>query len=139
MRRWLTAYLATGLAMIAMDAIWLTRSIGFYRSRIGALLLDQPRLAPAAVFYLLYAAALTAFATWPGLQRRSPRAAAARGALFGLTAYATYDLTNLATLKAFSLDVAVVDMGWGLVLSSISAALGCLIAKIIFRDHQLSI
>lgn len=128
MRQRIIAYLATALVLLSMDATWLTHSIGFYRAHIGFLLRETPNLPVAALFYGLYILGVVVFAVMPGLRLRSWRAAAWRAALLGLVAYATYDLTNLATVKGFPASVAWVDMAWGVILSTVSASLGYAVA-----------
>ncbi|MEZ5773804.1 MAG: DUF2177 family protein [Hyphomicrobiaceae bacterium] len=118
------AYLVTLVVFVAIDLVWLgVVAHGYYRERIGALLLAEPQLGAAAAFYLLYAAGVVYFAVMPGLDAGSPMKAAQQGAVLGFIAYATYDLTNLATLKGWSLSLAVVDMAWGTVLTGAVAAI----------------
>lgn len=125
MRTILIAYGAAALAFLALDAIWLSSMVGsFYRPRMGALLLEQPRLGVAAAFYLLYVAGVVLFAILPGLRGESWATALGLGAALGLLAYATYDLTNLATLRGFPAEVAVVDMVWGTVATGAAALAG---------------
>ena len=129
MMRWVTAYLATGLAMVALDFVWLTQTSGLYRHEIGPLLLAQPRLGPAILFYLSYVAGVVVFVVAPAPKQGGWRSAALRGALFGLVAYATYDLTNLATLKGFSTTLTVIDLAWGSSLTGVAAMAGYLAAR----------
>ena len=88
------------------------------------ILLDGFRPAPAVIFYFLYAAGLVVFAVRPGLAAESPRLALLSGGLFGLCAYATYDLTNQATLRDWTTTLTLADLAWGTVLSAIAAVLG---------------
>jgi uncharacterized membrane protein len=109
------------LAFLAIDAVWL----GFagqrlYRPAIGHLMREGFGIAPAIIFYLLYVAGLVFFVTLPA--RRS-RDALLRGALFGLVAYATYDLTNQATLRDWPWLVTLVDLVWGAFVSGTSCAI----------------
>jgi uncharacterized membrane protein len=130
MKRFLAAYGATFLTFIAMDVVWLTNTLPrLYKPEIGPLLLDQPKLAPGALFYLLYIAGLVILAVLPGVERGSWARASLNGALFGFIAYATYDLTNLATLKGFSVKVTVADMIWGAVVSGVAASVGYAAAR----------
>ena len=118
----LRAYLATLAVALALDMVWLA-SVGaaVYRPRLGALLLAEPVLWAAAAFYLVYTAGALVFAVTPA---RSGRHAAWLGALFGFFAYATYDLTNLATLRGWSAAVSFLDMGWGALLTAVAATAG---------------
>jgi len=116
--------------MLGLDAIWLSLTAGpLYRARLGALLLPQFAVAPAVVFYLLYALGLVVLAELPALAAGSWRFAATRGGLFGCVAYATYDLTNQATLRGWPTAVTLADMGWGTVLSAAAATGGYFIAR----------
>jgi uncharacterized membrane protein len=121
------AYVSTAVVFFALDYLWLTRvAIGFYRQNIGELLLATPNFAPAGIFYLFYVIGLVYFAVMPALTANSVVTALLHGALLGLLAYGTYDMTNLATLKGWSLSVSIVDMAWGAVLSATAAAAGYL-------------
>lgn len=112
-------YVVVFAIFLAIDAVWLTTvAKTFYVSEIGSLLKPQPNLAVAVAFYALYAFGLLVFVVQPYLNREAILPAVMAGALFGLVAYATYDMTNLATIKGFTWRVAVVDMLWGTVLSA---------------------
>jgi len=112
-------YLATLVAFFLIDMVWLGFvARGFYRKAIGFLLSPSPNWAAAILFYLLFVGGILIFAVVPGLQAESLRKALLQGALFGLLTYATYDLTNLATIKDWPLNVTVVDMIWGTVLAT---------------------
>jgi uncharacterized membrane protein len=122
MIRWIGAFVAGLAVFCASDFLWLGFvARDFYASRLSGLLLDQPYFAPAIVFYLLYVGGLLVFCVNPALETRSWRRAVARATLFGLIAYATYDLSNLATLKGWSFAVTLVDLVWGMVVSSVAA------------------
>ena len=117
------AYLLTAAVLLPLDFLWLrTVGQGFYRDRLGDLLAAQPNLPAAAAFYLVYIAGVVFFVVLPALENGSWPAALLRGALFGLVAYATYDLTNLATLRGWSLPVTLVDIAWGALVTALSAA-----------------
>ncbi|NWG46939.1 MAG: DUF2177 family protein [Alphaproteobacteria bacterium] len=131
MRTHLIAYAGSLIAFLAIDYLWLTRvALDFYRSRIGELLLERPNLAVAGLFYLFYVVGVVVFAVGPALKAGDWRLALAYGALFGLIAYGTYDITNLATLKGWSPTVAVVDILWGGVLTATSALAGYAAVKL---------
>lgn len=120
-----TAYLATALIFLAIDAVWLGYvAKRFYFERLGHLLLEKPLLGTAAAFYVIYMIGVLVFAVAPGLEAGNPVVAAGYGALFGLCAYATYDITNYVTLRDWPLEVSIVDTIWGAVLTSVSAGLG---------------
>ena len=115
----LKLYAATFVGFLAIDIVWLALvARGFYKSQLGFLLSDQPNWWAAVVFYILFIAGLLVFAIFPGLQAESLRKALLLGAFFGLVTYATYDLTNHATVKNWPWIVTVVDMVWGTVLAA---------------------
>ncbi|TNM62317.1 DUF2177 family protein [Aliirhizobium smilacinae] len=124
------AYIGTVVAFLGLDFLWLgTVATGFYRSRIGSLLLDQPNFVAAGVFYLFYVAGIVYFAVQPALLSGNWTTAAVAGAILGFIAYGTYDMTNLATLKNWSPTVSAVDMAWGTALTSFSAVVGYFVAQ----------
>lgn len=112
-------YLLTLLPFIGIDALWLGLvAPRFYKSQIGSILAPKPNWFAAAIFYLLFVAGMVVFVTGrPG----TPLQVSMRGALFGLVCYATYDLTNLATLQGWPVLVTVVDLAWGIFLSTVVA------------------
>lgn len=119
------AYASTAVVFLGIDFIWLsTISNSFYRNRIGSLLLDYPNLGIAGLFYLVYVAGIVHFAVMPAVHGASWATALVNGALLGLVAYGTYDMTNLATLKDWSVSVSVVDMIWGTALTGLAATCG---------------
>ncbi|AHE52335.1 DUF2177 family protein [Sphingomonas sanxanigenens] len=121
--RYAIGYLATALVFGLLDFVWLTRvGPGLYRPILGDLLAPQPRAAPAAIFYFLYVLAMMIFAVGPALNGGGWRAALLWGVLLGFFAYATYDLTNHATLRVWSVKITLLDMAWG----SFATGLGAL-------------
>jgi uncharacterized membrane protein len=113
-----------GVIMGAIDSVWLSIVANkFYKSQIGQLLLERPNMAAAVLFYVIYVIGVVAFVLLPALEKNSWQHALGYGALFGLVAYATYDLTNLATLKDWPVKLVVVDLIWGAVLTAAVAAL----------------
>jgi uncharacterized membrane protein len=125
LKPYLAAYIAAAVGMLALDSIWLTLTAKtLYRPLLGDLMLDGFRVAPAIAFYALYLCGLVIFAVRPALAARRWTAALVAGALFGLCAYGTYDLTNQATLKIWSTTITLADMAWGATLSAIAASLG---------------
>ena len=126
----LKLYLCTLLAFFAIDMVWLGLvARGFYQEHLGYLLRPDPNWAAAIVFYLLFVAGLLVFVVVPNLLAGSARRVLIRGALFGLIAYATYDLTNLATVKDWPWVVTAVDLAWGTILGSAVSYLGFLAGK----------
>lgn len=124
------AYGATLVVFAVIDTTWLTlMGDRLYRPLIGSMLAENFRIAPAIAFYAVYAAGLTVFAVWPGLTGDGGwKKALLWGGLFGFFAYATYDLTNLATLKSWSLKLSIIDMAWGAFVSASSSAIACALA-----------
>jgi uncharacterized membrane protein len=119
------AYLATAIVFFGVDFVWLsTMTSRFYRSRMGELLVDQPNFVAAGSFYLVYVAGVVYLAVLPAVSSGSFVTALVSGAVLGLVAYGTYDMTNLATLKNWSLSLSVVDMAWGTFLTSLAATSG---------------
>lgn len=124
------AYLGSAVFMLLFDALWLTVLMGAtYKELLGPLMLAQPRLGVAALFYVLYSVGLVVFGVLPGIQAQDWRRAAVLSALFGLLAYATYDLSNLATLKGWSAMLTVIDIAWGCVLSGGAGSAGYFAAR----------
>ena len=118
------ALVATFVIMAVLDAIWLTLvARHFYRDNLGHLLADVTNWPPAIAFYVIYTIGTWFFATQPGVDGGSVLAAVLRGGAFGFVAYATYDLTNHATLRGWPTLVTVVDMAWGTLLSAAVAGL----------------
>jgi uncharacterized membrane protein len=109
---------------IALDAIWLGLvAKNFYRNQIGFLMKSEINWAAAVAFYLLFVGGLVLFVITPAIEKNSWVHALLFGALFGLITYATYDLSNLATLKDWPFLVTVVDLAWGTALAaSVSTA-----------------
>lgn len=115
----LKLYLATLIAFFAIDMLWLGLiARTFYRKYIGFLMAPNPNWLAAIVFYLLFIVGILVFVVLPGLESGSLQSMLLRAALFGLITYATYDLTNLATVKDWPVIVTVVDLAWGTVLST---------------------
>lgn len=122
--RSLTVYALTVPIFLAIDLIWLgVVARGFYRERLGHLLAADVNWPAALLFYLLFVGGIVFFAVKPGLEAGSPGRALAYGALFGLLTYATYDLTNQATMRDWPPLVTVVDLAWGTALSGTVAYL----------------
>ncbi len=112
-------YLITLAAFFAIDMVWLGLvARTFYRKYLGYIMTENVNWAAAIIFYLLFIFGILVFVTLPGLESGSLQATLVRAALFGLITYATYDLTNLATLKDWPVIVTVVDLVWGMVLST---------------------
>lgn len=112
-----------GILMGILDGLWLTVVASkFYKSQIGTLLLEKTNMVAALSFYSVYVIGVVLFVLAPALEKGSIRYALMYGAAFGFVAYATYDLTNLATLKGWTTKLVVVDMLWGAILTAVVAA-----------------
>ena len=123
------AYLVCVLVMGALDFLWLSNtSKPLYHRDLGALLSDDPNMTVAVIFYLIYLVGVVIFAVRPALVSGDWRLAGLYGALFGFFCYATYDLTNFATMKVWTLRVTLLDIAWGTILTGITASAGALAA-----------
>jgi uncharacterized membrane protein len=126
----LKLYFITIIIFLGIDAFWLGLvAPRFYRSQIGHLMADRPNLLAAGAFYLLFVGALVYFVVAPAVGGAEMREVILRGALFGLVTYATYDLTNLATLREWPILVTAVDLVWGMVLTAVTSALSVWAAR----------
>lgn len=124
------SYVATLLTFLAVDAAWLMLYAGgLFMREVGPLLRPRPDWTAAAIFYLIYAGGLVALAVRPAVRDDSLATAALNGAILGLTAYATFELTALSILSGWSRTVAVVDTLWGAVVSAIAAVAGAYVAR----------
>jgi uncharacterized membrane protein len=125
MTKYLAAYGATLIVMVALDLLWLGLiAKPIYQQGIGHLMAESPKIGVAVLFYAVYAAGLVYFAVTVHPAGAAWGKTLVSAALFGFVAYATYDLTNLATLKNWPLSLALIDMAWGCVVSVVSAAGG---------------
>lgn len=117
-------YLLTVPLFFAIDLIWLgVVGKSFYQKNLGFLFRSSVNWTAALVFYLIYIVGILLFAVVPALERGVWTRAILWGGLFGFFTYATYDLTNLATVKNWPLKVVIVDMIWGIVLCSVVSVL----------------
>jgi uncharacterized membrane protein len=118
----IVAYIATAIFFGVLDALWLGKMVpAVYRPEIGEMLMKGWRPAPALIFYALYMLGIQIFAVAPALKSGQWQTALLWGALFGFFCYMTYDLTNYATLKVWSLKVTILDIIWGTVATGAAA------------------
>ena len=123
--KYIVSYIVCAVVMGCLDFLWLTNMVGaVYRPAIGTLLAEKPNMTAAISFYLLYIVGIQIFAVRPALMGGDWTSATLYGALFGFFAFATYDLTNQATLKVWSLKVSLIDMAWGTFLTGVTATAG---------------
>ncbi|QMS85152.1 DUF2177 family protein [Candidatus Xianfuyuplasma coldseepsis] len=121
-------YIIAFIVFLVIDAIWLGLvAPKFYRAQIGHLMAESPNLIAALIFYLIFIVGVVYFVVAPGIEAQSLSRIIVSGLLFGFVTYATYDLTNLATLKEWPILVTVVDLAWGSFLSTTMGVLTYLI------------
>ena len=119
------AYLSTLAVFLLADMVWLgTMASRLYRPTLADIALSGVNLPPAVAFYILYPLGLLIFAILPALKGGNSNTTLLYGALFGFFTYATYDLTNLATLRNWTLQLALIDIAWGSALASTAAMAG---------------
>ena len=117
-------YLIAAVIFTVIDLVWLlVISKNLYKSKIGHLMADKANLPAAVVFYLLFIAAMVFFVISPAAEKQSVLYALGAGAFFGLVTYATYDLTNLATLRDWPISLTLIDLAWGTFITSVTSVL----------------
>jgi uncharacterized membrane protein len=128
--RYIVAYVVTLVVFLGMDfSFVLGIASPIYKQEIGQLLLTSFNVVPSMLFYLVYIGGTVLFVTAPALKERRWQKAALLGVAFGLVAYSTYDLTNLGTMKGFTLKITLIDLTWGMVVTSVSSTVGYLVAR----------
>lgn len=133
MPKLIVTYLSTTAVMVVIDLIWLGLiAKPMYQQGIGHLMAEKPNIAAAICFYALFPVGLMVFAILPEAAKAGWQQTALLAALFGFFTYATYDLTNLATLKNYPVKLALVDIFWGTLVSAVSAIAG----KLVFDQYQ---
>jgi uncharacterized membrane protein len=126
----LKTFLTAFAVFLGIDMLWLTViAQKFYKSQIGHLMADKARIIPAAIFYVLFVGAMVYFVIVPALEHQNLTRLILSAAIFGLVTYATYDLTNMATLRDWPLLVTVVDLAWGTFISLAVSLITYLIRK----------
>lgn len=134
MTRYIAAYISTLIVFVAIDFVWLSSTANtLYKPILKDILAPEFRLGPAVVFYLLFPLALVIFGVAAGIRTGNWSDALIYGALFGFFAYATYDLTNQATLKNWETKLTVIDMIWGSFVSGAASTAGYFISAWIER------
>jgi uncharacterized membrane protein len=133
MMEYVLAYAAGLITLLFVDMVWLgVVARSFYREQIGSLMRDHIDIPIAVLFYALYVVGVVLFAVAPALHANSWRTAIILAALFGFFCYATYDMTNLATLRGWPPAMVVVDIAWGTFLTAISATAAFLVTEHFF-------
>ena len=117
-------YAGTLAVLLTAEVLWLSLVAGrLFRDQVGHLLRPEFRVGPGLVFYLIYVVGIVVFAVLPGLEARELQRSVGLGALLGLVAYSTFDLTSMSVFKDFPLRLASIDILWGtFVTASVSAA-----------------
>jgi uncharacterized membrane protein len=134
LKTFLLSYLATGLVFLGLDFAWLTVMGGpLYRAQLGDLMVEKFRPAPAIAFYLIYIVGIVVFVVLPARDQRSAVGALGHGMLLGLCAYATYDFTNLATVRNWPAALSIVDLVWGTAATGLAAMIATLVLGVIDR------
>lgn len=134
MSRYIVAWLGAGLLLAGLDYFWLTTTnVTLYRPVLGSVLAASPRMVPAVLFYLVYLVGVVAFAVAPAIRSGRWRDATLTGALFGFFCYATYDLTNQATLIVWDTKITLLDLCWGTFLTASGATAGYFASKLVPR------
>ena len=130
MIKYVAAYLGAGLTFAAIDFVWLTTMTNrLYKPVIGPIMADKPDMKAAVAFYLISIAGTVFLAIAPALKEGNWTRAAINGAVLGFVAYATYDLTNQATLAVWQNKLTIIDLIWGTVLTTLSATGGYFAAR----------
>lgn len=129
MRPYFVAYGAAAVAFLALDAIWLSSTVGrLYRPAIGSMMAPQPVLWAAIAFYALYILGIVVLAITPALGA-GIGGAVWRGAVLGLVAYGTYDLTNQAVMRGWPAHLTFIDLAWGTFVTAAGAGAGAAAAR----------
>ncbi len=127
---YLTAYIATTVAFLVFDFVWLAFiAKKFYRTQLGSLMKEKVNFLIAGGFYAVFTIGIVYFAVAPALEAQEWQLAMINGALFGFFTYATYDLTNMATIRDWPAKMSIVDMAWGTSLTSATATIGYLTTR----------
>jgi uncharacterized membrane protein len=127
---YLKIYAASLVVFLALDLTWLgVVAKGFYQAQLGHLMRPDVQWGAALLFYLIYVVAIVVLCVAPAVEKQSMGRALALGAVFGLAAYAAFDLTSFALLKGFPVKAVVVDLAWGTVLTAAVSAAGYLAAQ----------
>ena len=125
-------YLVTAVVFLAADAIMLRFVMApLFRAQLGDMMLESPRLGAAALFYLAYVAGLVKLVSLPALRAGEPMQALINGAILGAVAYGTYEFTNYATLRAWSLSQVALDLAWGTILTAMAAWVGVSVLRLL--------
>lgn len=128
----LLATLILGIIFAVIDVVWLKSARGFYEKEIGSLLLKRPNMPAAIAFYVIYIMGVTFLVVYPAFMQEGSHhlMVAVNAAVVGLLTYATYDLTNMATLKNWSYRVVIIDMAWGVFVTTVASLIAYSILEV---------
>jgi uncharacterized membrane protein len=139
MTLYVLAYAILTSIFVVLDGAWLSiMGPALYKPALGDILADKVRLVPAIVFYLLYPIGIEIFVSVPALRSDSGGHATIYGAMFGLFAYATYDLTNAATLRQWTTQITLADIAWGAVATGLAATISVASCRAVLAHFDLS-
>jgi uncharacterized membrane protein len=126
----LLSYVLTTIVFFAIDLVWLgLLAKNIYRKYLGSMMSDTVNWGAALIFYLLFIVGIFIFVINPAIEKQSAARALVLGAIFGLITYATYDLTNYATLKGFPINVVIIDLAWGTFVTAVVSLVGFYITR----------
>ena len=132
MSKYLLAYFGAALVFFTLDVVWLMYiTKNFYKNELGHLLLDNPNMVAAGIFYIFYVLGIVLIAVLAGLRAESLWVAVGYGVLLGGLCYGTYEITNYATLNNWPIKVVMVDLIWGMFITGLSAAGGYILVKFV--------
>lgn len=126
------SYFLTTIVFFAIDMVWLGLvAKNIYQKYLGSLLSETVNWAAAIIFYLIFIVGIFIFVITPAIEKQSVLRAVVLGAIFGFISYATYDLTNYATLRGFPLTIVFIDLAWGAALTAMVSVAGYYIVKLV--------
>jgi len=128
------AYLSAAMTFGVLDFLWLSNAApSLYRPAIGEIMADEVRWGPALAFYVLYLVGVTALVVLPAVKDGGVRRALWSGGLFGLVAYATYDLTNQATLRVWPTHLTLIDLAWGTFATATASVIAVFVTRALVK------
>ena len=137
---YVVVYVLILAVFVILDGIWLSQmGQALYRPVLGDILADNVRIVPAVLFYFVYPLGIELFAVLPALRANSSQHAAVYAALFGLLAYATYDLTNYATLRNWTASITLIDLAWGAFVTGASATLAFIASRALMAHFDIEL
>lgn len=129
---YLRDFFITFVVFMGIDLVWLgIVAKKLYKSKLGFIMASSPNWIVAIIFYIIFIIGLMYFALYPSLESKSLIGAVLVGMIFGFITYATYDLTNLATLKDWPISITIIDMIWGTSLGGLTTGISYFIIKLI--------